>query len=191
MKLIEIELKYEITLSDIERYKHLLESLGFKEIKRVYEMNVMYDNPSELMKITDGRIRLRRSGEDTILTYKKPITRERIKKEIEYEVGVTDFNKTEKILKMMEFTRTTSYERYRTYLHSSNVEVMIDEFPFSTFIEIEGDEKDVVNISNQLQFNMADNLTDSCDTIYTNRCIKAGIKPSLHILFETCKLKPN
>ncbi len=74
----------------------------------------MYDSPSQIMQITDGRIRLRKSGEDTILTYKKPLSRKGIKKEIEYETKVSDFNIMEKIFGMMEFTKTTSYERYRT-----------------------------------------------------------------------------
>jgi predicted adenylyl cyclase CyaB len=111
---IEIELKFEINKNEIESLNKRLKELGFVLLKRVYELNVMYDNPSHIMQITDGRIRLRKSGEDTILTYKKPLSRKGIKKEIEYETKVSDFDIMEKIFGMMEFTKTTSYERYRT-----------------------------------------------------------------------------
>ena len=126
---IEVELKFEINKNEIDSFDKRLKELGFIFLKRVYELNVMYDNPSSIMQITDGRIRLRKSGKDTILTYKKPLSREGIKKEIEYETKVSDFDIMEKILEMMEFTKTTSYERYRSYFHKKNVEVMIDEFP--------------------------------------------------------------
>ncbi|MCL4392671.1 class IV adenylate cyclase [Patescibacteria group bacterium] len=185
---IEIELKFEINKSNIDSFNKKLQNLGFTLEKRVHEISVMYDNPSKIMQITDGRIRLRKSGEKTILTYKKPLSRKGIKREIEYEVEVSDFNIMEKILKMMEFTKTTSYERYRTYFHKNNVEVMIDEFPYGVFIEIEGNENNIIKISNDLGFNMKNNLTDSCDTIYTKRCIEKGIEPSKHILFNKCNL---
>ncbi|MHB8443365.1 MAG: class IV adenylate cyclase [Patescibacteria group bacterium] len=185
---IEIELKFEINKDKIDFFNKKLQSIGFALSKRVYELSVMYDNPSQIMQITDGRIRLRRSGEKTILTYKKPLSRKGIKKEIEYEVEISDFDTMEKILKMMEFTKTTSYERYRTYFHKNHIEVMIDEFPYGVFIEIEGDEKHIVKLSRDLGFRMNDNLTDSCDTIYTKRCIKKGIEPSIHILFNKCNL---
>ena len=148
----------------------------------------MYDNPSHIMQITDGRIRLRKSGEDTILTYKKPLSRKGIKKEIEYETKVSDFDIMEKIFGMMEFTKTTSYERYRSYFHKKDVDVMIDEFPYGVFVEMEGNEGVIIELSKELGFNMEDNLTDSCDTIYTKRCILKGIEPSKHILFNKCNL---
>ena len=190
MENIEIELKFEIRFEEISSYISKLENLGFKNIGRVHEMNVMYDNGKQLMQATDGRIRLRKSGDDTRLTYKKPLSRKGVKKEIEYEISVSDFDKTEKILEMMEFKRTTSYERYRTYLDNHNIEVMIDEFPFATFIEIEGEETKIKVIASKLGFSMKDNLTGSCDTIYTKRCISQGISPSLHILFGKCNI-PN
>lgn len=185
---IEIELKFEINKSEIESFSSRLKDIGFALSKRVYELNVMYDNPSQIMQTTDGRIRLRKSGEDTILTYKKPLSRKGIKKEIEYETKVSNFDIMEKILKMMEFTKTTSYERYRSYFHKNDIEVMIDEFPYGVFIEIEGSERVIIGVSNDLGFNIKDNLTDSCDTIYTKRCIEKGIEPSKHILFNKCNL---
>ncbi len=185
---IEIELKFEINKDNIDSFSKKLQQLGFALERRVKEISVMYDNPSQIMQITDGRIRLRQSGKDAILTYKKPLSRRKIKKEIEYEVKVSDFKTTEKILEMMEFTKTTSYERYRTYFNKNDIEVMIDEFPYGVFIEIEGDEKNIIKISTNLDFEMKDNLTDSCDTIYTKRCINKGIEPSKHILFNKCNL---
>ena len=187
-KNIEVELKFEINKSEIVSFNKKLKNLGFILSKRVYELNVMYDNPSQIMQTTDGRIRLRKSGGDAILTYKKPLSRKGIKKEIEYETKVSNFDIMEKILKMMEFTKTTSYERYRSYFHKNDIEVMIDEFPYGVFVEIEGNERVIIGVSNDLGFNIKDNLTDSCDTIYTKRCIEKGIEPSKHILFNKCNL---
>ena len=182
---METELKFEIKNNQIQGINDKLQKIGFKNNGRVYELNVMFDNPKQIMQISNGRIRLRQSGDKVILTYKKPVTREGIKQEIEYEVEVADFHNMEKILSMMEFNKTTSYERYRTYYKKDSTQVMIDEFPYTNFIEIEGERNTIIKISQKLGFEIKDNLTESCDTIYTNRCIAQNIKPSKHILFNS------
>lgn len=179
----EIELKFEI--KDKKTIVSSLIKLGFKIKKeKTYEKTVMFDNPQKIMQTTDGRVRLRQTGKKIEFSYKKPITREGIKKEIEYEVEVSDFKKMTKILEMMEFTQTTSYERYRTEFEKNGVKATIDEFPFATFLEIEGPENKIKNIAIDLGFNLNDNITDSCDTIFTKRRLAKGLKPIPHIKFD-------
>lgn len=184
--MIEIELKFEIKKE--KTITSRLIKLGFKiKNKKTYEKTVMFDNPQKLMQITDGRVRLRQTGKKIEFSYKKPLTREGIKKEIEYEVEVSDFKKIVKILEMMKFAQTTSYERYRTEFGKNGVKATIDEFPFATFLELEGSENKIKNIARDLGFNLNDNITDSCDTIFTKRRIAKGLKPISHIRFDDYK----
>lgn len=181
--MIEIELKFEI--ENTEKIAQALKGLGFVlKRERTYEKTVMYDNPAELMQITDGRVRVRQSGDRVEFSYKKPITREGIKQEIEYEVEVSNFAELERILESMEFTPTTSYERYRTELEKDGVKATIDEFPFVKFLELEGPKDQIKAAAEGLGFAMKDNLTDSCDTLFTKWRQEKGLKPVPHMRFD-------
>lgn len=185
--MIEIELKFQIEKKGIRKIVESLKNLGYVlKIQRIYEKTVMYDNHQGIMQTTDGRIRLRVSGEKYELCYKKPITRDEIKMEIEYEVGVSDFDMTEKILEMMEFAPTTSYERYRTVLVSADgaVKITIDEYPFSSFIEIEGGKENIKEVALDLGFDLKDNLTDPCDTLFQRWRKERGLPFKPHMLFN-------
>lgn len=185
--MIEIELKFQIEKKDTRKIVELLKNLGYVlKIQRIYEKTVMYDNPQGIMQTTNGRIRLRASGKKYELCYKKPIARDEIKMEIEYEIEVSDFDITEKILGMMDFAPTTSYERYRTVLVGADgmVKVTIDEYPFSSFIEIEGREESIKKAALDLGFNLKDNLTDPCDTLFQRWRKERGLPFKPHMLFK-------
>ncbi len=181
--MIEIELKFEI--EDAEKIAQALRGLDFApKRERTYEKTVMYDNPAGLMQTTDGRVRVRQSGDRVEFSYKIPITRDEIKQELEYEVMVSDFSELEKILAKMEFTPTTSYERYRTELEKNGVKATIDEYPFAKFLELEGPEDKIKVAAEGLGFDLKDNLTDSCDTLFTKWRKEQGLEPVPHMRFD-------
>lgn len=172
-------------VEDVKAIAQKLKDLGFVAAReRTYEKTVMYDNLTELMQITDGRVRVRQSGDRVEFSYKKPITREGIKREIEHEVEVSDFAELEKIIEKMEFRPTTSYERYRTELQKDGVKATLDEYPFAKFLELEGAEDKIKEAAVVLGFDLNDNLTDSCDTLFTNWRIAQGLKPVPHMRFD-------
>lgn len=183
--MIEIEYKFEISSDGITDIRSKLLDLHFEErLPRTHELTVMYDNPQEMMQITDGRVRLRKTGDKTQISYKKPLTREGVKREIEHQTDVGDFGVMEEILEAMDFRRKSSYERYRTIFHSGNVEVMIDEFPFATYLEIEGPDDEIRDVAKDLDLDTNNNLTDSCDTLFTQWREARDLKPTLHMTFS-------
>lgn len=184
--MIEIELKYQIDKKKVKSLLDALKIMNFVVGKRNYEKTVMFDNPDQTMQVTDGRIRLRQTGDSAELSYKKPITRNGIKREIEHEVIVSDFKITEKILKEMLFTPVSSYERYRITAKdfTEKIKVTIDEFPFADFIEIEGPEKLILSLSDELKLNKTKNLTKSCDTLFQEWRTVKGLDFKSHLLFN-------
>lgn len=185
--MIEIELKFRIQTENIRELTRLLKHNNFSlRIQRTYEKTVMYDNPYLVMQTTNGRIRLRLSGSRCELSYKRPLARSGVKKEIEYEVRVSDFEVAEKILEMMEFWPVTSYERYRTVFTSKNggVKVAIDEYPFAVFFEIEGKKKNIKRLACKLGFSLKDNLIDPCDTLFQKWRVARSLPFKSHMLFK-------
>jgi predicted adenylyl cyclase CyaB len=169
-KRIEVEYKFEIKKKLAKKVIRLLDETANEKMPREYQNNIMFDNHAGLMKITNGRIRVRtldRQGGKT-LTYKKPISPENgAKREIEYEVKFFDpRNQIEKILKAMEFSPSTSYERYQTKWIIGGVVVSLDEYPYTNFLEIEGPMKKIEVLVRKLGFTPKKGLTKPVDTLF-------------------------
>ncbi|MGI5826711.1 MAG: class IV adenylate cyclase [Patescibacteria group bacterium] len=176
---VEIELKFKLD----QPMKDFLAKIGVKT-ERVYQKTVMFDNEQGLMQITNGRIRLRQHGNEVSLSYKLPIESKIVKKEIEYETAIDTWEIGEKLLLAMGFHPTTSYEKYRTTFKHSEVKVEIDEYPFATFVEIEGEENRIKDVAIELGFNLKDALTEACDGLFLRWRKERNLPPKPHMLFE-------
>ncbi len=183
--MIEIELKIPINNAEVPAL--LTKISTFNELKsgeRLYEKNVMYDNPAQLMIKTDGRIRLRQTGDKVEFCYKKPLKDDSdIKKEIEHQVNTSNFDITHTILEMMEFTPMSSYERYRTKIKGLNTIITIDEYPFQTFVEVEGQEVDIKKVATMLGLDISNNTNLPCDTLFVQWREKQGLPIKFNMTF--------
>lgn len=182
--MIEIELKFEIEspeefLSSLQRFNNC--KLVYK---RSYDKTTMYDNNQRLMEVSDGRVRIRVSDHGNEVAYKKPISREGIKEEIEYETVIEKPEQLEEIFKEMGYSPVSSYERFRTEYLLKGVKITIDEYPFAAFVELEGSKKDIISLSNKLGFDLDKNITDSCDTLFVKWRKAHGLKKTNHMTFK-------
>ena len=134
---IEIEKKYRL---DAERKIAViaeLKEIGAEYIGRDFEENVIYT--SDTLRENGGVIRLRYVGERTLLTYKRRVQeRSDVKEQIEHETGVADAESIRAILEELKILPTLVYEKYRDTWKLRSVEVVLDELPFGSFMEIEG-----------------------------------------------------
>lgn len=134
---VEIEKKYRLTKEQYEDVLQSLEELNGEFIGEDFEENILFGN--EFLKQKQALLRLRRIGEKTILTYKEATDEKlSIKKRIEYETEVADFEAIEKIFNGLGFYEGMVYEKRRKSFHFRKVEVVLDELPFGLFMEIEG-----------------------------------------------------
>ena len=134
---IETEKKYRLderSRSDVER---ALEKAGGEYIGRDLEENVIYS--SDALRQSRGVIRLRHSGDRTILTFKRRVSnRADVKEQIEHETEVADADAIRSILDELSIRPILVYEKYRDTWRFRSVEVVLDELPFGLFMEIEG-----------------------------------------------------
>ena len=134
---VEIEKKYRLTKEQYEDVLQSLEELGGEFIGEDFEENILFGN--EVLKQKQALLRLRRIGEKTILTYQEATDEKlSIKKRIEHETEVADFEAIEKIFNGLGFHEGMVYEKRRKSFHFRKVEVVLDELPFGLFMEIEG-----------------------------------------------------
>lgn len=134
---IETEKKYRLDADRKSSVIDALKEVGAEYVGRDFEENVIYT--SDMLKQNGGVIRLRYVGGRTLLTYKRRVQqRTDVKEQIEHETEVADAESIRAILEELNIRPALVYEKYRDKWKLRSVEVVLDELPFGSFMEIEG-----------------------------------------------------
>ncbi len=136
---------------------------------RVHEINLRFDRPDGELRNSFRVLRLR---QDDIarFTFKGPSLEKEggilSRQEIEFEVG--DFDSAKQFLEAIGFKVVVFYEKFRTTYELNDTHIMLDELPYGSFIEIEGEDVESIHsIANLLGLNW-----------------EAMVKAGYHALFE-------
>jgi len=146
---IEIEKKYRLTDQQRESIVARLKALDASPTTIEFEINTLYRNPN--IELDSAVLRLRRVGDNAILTFKKRFASESpIKRQLEEETEVADAEATERILAHLGFVPSLVYEKRRQMWKYAGTEITVDELPFGWFMEIEGAETDIESVESDL-----------------------------------------
>ena len=96
-------------------------------------MNILYDLPGLKLRKKGELIRLRRYGEQWVLTHKAKGKAGRHKSRAETETKIADGNKMDGILHALGFTPSFRYEKYRAEWSDGHGHVVVDETPVGNF----------------------------------------------------------
>ncbi|OYT40785.1 MAG: adenylyl cyclase [Desulfurococcales archaeon ex4484_58] len=138
----EIEVKYRV-LCDVKYVKEKLSILDLKLVDECIETDTYLNHPCKDFSKTDEALRLRirkcSSGTKYYITYKGP--REpglEVKKRIEIESIIVDYDKVLKILERLGFTPILKYSKHRTIYGGEELSITIDQlYDVGVFLEIE------------------------------------------------------
>ena len=149
---IEIEKKYRLTKKQRQEVLGRLPAIGAKRKGEDFEVNTLYTG--DTLDVTRSVLRLRRIGDRGVLTYKESLPPQLdMKHRREDETRVDDPDAMELILEALGFTPALVYEKRRETWRLGQSEIVIDELPFGLFMEIEGSEKSIREIENNLAIN--------------------------------------
>ena len=153
---IEVEKKYRLTREEAEAVRRRLEEIsGEVGVGPQFEENVIYTGPG-----LDPRrrvLRLRRKAGRALLTFKeRGASASAIKRQREDETEVSDAEALAAILEALGYRPALVYEKRRTTWRVGGVEVVFDELPFGLFLEIEGDEPDILEAERLLGLEAAE-----------------------------------
>jgi adenylate cyclase class 2 len=175
---LEIELK--LYVPDLAAVARRLEQHGAQlSAPRVYERNVRYDTPDEALRERGAILRLRQDTRIR-LTYKDEAEAERStmgKTRFEAEVAVSDFDAMQTILGRLGYQPTQVYEKYRTTYSLHDCEIVLDEMPFGSFVEIEGGDAGIHAVVAALD------LTDAPRMNVSYMALFAWVKVALNLPF--------
>lgn len=161
-----MHIEYEVRILNINKDEVIrkLEELNAEFKWERLQKRYIYDfNPI----LPTKWIRLRTDGEETTLTIKN-INSSKIGGTEELEIGVSDLEKTNLILKELGYVPKAIQENKRCRYYLNEVEIDIDSWPMiPDYMEIEGKSEEEVNRTIELLgYKQEDVTTKDCQTIY-------------------------
>jgi adenylate cyclase class 2 len=154
----EVEIKFRV--DDVPALNRRLRKSGFHLLtRRTHEMNTLYDLPGQLLRKRGELLRLRKYGNDWLLTHKAKGKTGRHKTRVENETHVADGARMEAILRALGFAPTFRYEKFRAEWTDGKGHVVVDETPIGNFCEIEGPARWIDRTAQVLKIPASDYIT--------------------------------
>jgi len=152
---LEIEKKYRITSAQRDELLHCLSRAGAMLRGEEFEENTLYAGGT--LNVEHQVLRLRRTGEKTLLTFKERFaSSSAIKRQREDETSIGNANALHAILCAVGFTPALVYEKRRATWNIAGAEVVVDELSFGLFVEIEGEEHSILDLEQRLGLDTAE-----------------------------------
>ena len=138
---LEVEVKIPWTTGP-EAARRVIEAAGCTLIEaRTLEADTVFDRDSGELRRAGLLLRLRRAGDQALVTYKGPASGGPYKSREEIEFNVSDAETFTQVLDRLGYQPHFRYEKYRTKFAFPGEPgiVSIDETPIGVFLELEGE----------------------------------------------------
>ncbi len=133
------ETEAKIRVADHQALREQLTQLGAKCQAERLEIDIFFDTAQgELLK-GDRALRLRRVGDEQVLTYKGPPEQSKYKQRQEIQTSVADGDAVRSLLGELGFTQSLVFEKRRQSWLLDDCRVELDTLPLlGAFVEVEG-----------------------------------------------------
>lgn len=164
----KVETEIKLRMKDADEARAAVRALGARLVReRHFEDNLLVDDPAGSLAGAGKALRLRRAGGTAVLTFKGPrqgsLT---LKSRPEIEAAIPDPDSFEAILGGLGYRKVFRYQKYRETFAWKDVEIVVDETPVGTFLEIEGEEAAIHEAARALGRGPEDYLTASYATLF-------------------------
>jgi adenylate cyclase, class 2 len=176
---LEIEVKLACdTLDRLQRANLDLQIVAVRH----FEDNWLLDSKDQELFKQGAALRVRSVDNKGVLTYKGVVHDSetsilKVREEIESAVDAPE--KVVELFERLGFHRSFRYQKYRTVYNLAGADksltVTFDETPMGNFIEIEGDEDDVLQTLQVAGFSADEIIRESYPELQAHRCQQRGI----------------
>ena len=150
--MIEVEVKARI--DSFEEMEKRLKDLGAVKTKDVFQVDIYFASPIVDFSETDEALRIRRTNNDTFITYKGPKLNEKAKTRKEVEMTIESAAKASDIFTEIGFTPARTVKKSRQYYRYENFEISLDDVEgLPPYMEIEialSDSEDYTEAQNRI-----------------------------------------
>ncbi len=170
---VEIEKKYRITFAQRDELLLRLSQGGAILRGEEFEENTLYAGGT--LDTERQVLRLRRVGDRALLTFKERLASSAaIKHQREDETRVGNAEALHHILCAVGFAPALVYEKRRATWDIAGAEVVVDELSFGLFVEIEAEEKLILEVEKMIGLADADAEMASYPELAARHGIKRG-----------------
>jgi adenylate cyclase class 2 len=183
----ETEAKFHVR--DLRKIEARLLELKARLIQpRTHETNLRFDTENSDLRNSQRVLRLRQDDKARF-TFKGPSVEKELgvpsRREIEFIVE--DHESAKQFLEALGFQAVVFYEKFRTTYELGDTHIMLDELPYGTFVEIEGEDVEAIrNIASQLGLNWDAMIKAGYHALYDRVSGKYGLDNS-KLSFEELK----
>jgi adenylate cyclase class 2 len=166
-----VESEVKLSVQHPEEARAALARLGAHCVrKRHFEDNVLFDDAASSLVRRGQALRLRRTEAAGVLTHKGPRRdREGVKSRQEVETTVADPDALQAILQALGLRPVFRYQKYREVYRWQAVEIVLDETPIGTFLEVEGPPAEIHRAAAELGYGPADYIRESYAALFFAR----------------------
>lgn len=158
-----VETEIKLRMAGPEAARAAVARLGARLQKpRHFEDNLLLDDREGSLRAAGSILRLRRVPEGGVLTHKGPrFSAAGLKSRRERETRVADPDVLQDILEQLGLRKVFRYQKYREIYEWRGQEIVVDETPIGTYIEIEGDPEGIHAVATALGYGPRDYVSDS------------------------------
>jgi len=159
----QVEKEIKLRTEGPEAARDALGRLGARLVRaRHFEDNVLLDDEAGRLRAAGQLLRIRRTPDGGRLTHKGPrLDSGEVKAREEIEVTVGEPDLLQSLLASLGLRPVFRYQKYRETYAWKGVEIVVDETPMGTFLEIEGPVEGIHAAAAALGYRRDDYVTDS------------------------------
>ncbi|MCU0242154.1 MAG: class IV adenylate cyclase [Vicinamibacteria bacterium] len=129
---------------------------------RVFEDNLILDDEQRSLRARGALLRVRRAGQATVVTFKGPrLAQDNIKSREEIEFYADGADAVLLHYRRLGLVPVFRYQKYRETYRQDDAEIVIDETPIGTFLEIEGSPEAIQALAGKMGFSPRDFIAES------------------------------
>ncbi len=183
-----VEREVKLAFASVEAAREAVALLGATPMRsRRLQDDRLLDSPDGHLRSARVALRVRVEGDrDTAtITLKGPPRPDLMKVREELETGVGDGILLLRILDRLGLEVWFRYQKFREEFALDGVVVAIDETPFATFVELEGDREGIIRLTAALGRTQDDYIVDSYRQLYVKRCQARGLPADAMLFSDT------
>jgi adenylate cyclase class 2 len=181
---VTLEREVKLRFQSVEAAREAVARINATPLRgRRLQEDSLLDTSAESLRRQRSGLRVRMESGKSFLTFKGPVQPAVTKLREEFETAIGDGTMLLRILEELGFRVWFRYQKYREEFAAAEVIIAIDETPVGTFIEIEGGERAIADVSDALGRSPSDYVLDSYRGLFVRYCQERGL-PATDMLFE-------
>lgn len=172
--MLEREVKLRFPSVDEARAAVIAAGASPLRSRRLQE-DAMFDTLDESLRRQGSALRIRSESGRSLLTLKGPVQPGPMKLREEHETVVADGDVLRQVLQNLGLQIWFRYQKYREEFAAEDVTIAVDETPIGTFLEIEGGETAILQMTRALGRTPDDFILDSYRSLFLVHRARFGL----------------